>query len=322
MPIVPVTGDQLALVRRQYPGGLGRPRQWSDSAWRPSWQSITDAAGAIAGFASMGSMELALGRRDILTPAMRRKLVAHRDRNLTRTDMPRRRPRSTNYTRAAKRRKLTGRSNPGRFQVGYYGRFNQVGKFAGEDKFHDTVIVNSTFGLTEQKTNICVIPQNNTENGRIGRKIRISSIAMHCQIKKGSTVTADEVQGHCKLSWILDKQTNGTTYPTLTRLKADTITSFNNLANSHRFETLKSKVYNLQAAGGAPITIGDHIWGEQQRWVKWYQKCDHIIEYDASATDGSIATQRSNTIWFAIIASMSPGFVIDHATIRVRFRDA
>lgn len=323
MVIQHVTGDQLREVqlrnRAAYAARIANQRPWSD--YVPSMSRIRDVAGTIAGFASMGSIELAMGRGDILTPSQRRTLEAHR-RNVTSIDMaPRKRTyRNNNYTRAAKRRRVTGKSTPGygRAGVGFYGKFGK----GGEEKFHDFDISGAIALLanTEEKTNICVVPQGNKEDERVGRKIRISSIAIKGIWQKEVASATTTTPLTIKWSIIQDTQTNGTTYPTLDRLQLNNITSFNNLANSQRFKTLKVGTLNLNQTGGVD-TAATENWGRLHRWFSCNLKTDIVIEYDKSAIDGSVGTQRSNSIWFTVISDAIGTGSLNNAVCRIRYRD-
>lgn len=306
--------------------GPGWIRQAANLYHRTPWSTFGEAAMTAAGLFGASGMDLALGRQDILTPKMRRELVAHRDRNLTRIDMaPRKRAR---YGRSGWKkndpRAITSAQKGYLTTGGYYGKYNLTDrtKWAGEDKFFDVDLnaALAAISVIELKTNLAVIPQGTGESERIGRKIRISSIMVKLLVNKVATSSVSDTGTMNKFEIVLDRQTNGVAYTTLLRLETDTIIRFNNLANASRFSVLKSKDLLMQQQGAGPDGASNE-WPEMVRQVTFYKKCGIVIEYDNTLNTGAVSTQRINSLWFAQIGLISGISDIIRGRCRIRYRD-
>ena len=131
----------------------------------------------------------------------------------------------------------------------------------------------------------------------------------------------------CRLAMVLDKQTNGAlpTAPTDIYQAPSGIAevrSMRNLANSNRFVILKkwdwmenptSVYYNAGA-----------VYTPSVKHIEFYKRCNIPIEYSETATDGSIATIKSNNIYlFFGTHNASAGQKMKfHAILRFRYSDA
>lgn len=199
-------------------------------------------------------------------------------------------------------------------QGGYYG------KGRGELKFLDTAISDSTLAATMVQFNTVVIPQGDTESTRIGRKCRLKSLSIKGQLTLAGGSTAGQSSAYTVMKVILDTQTNGGTFAATDLLETDVVASFNNLANSSRFRTLKTKKFSM-SAGGAAASGAAYIFGEVVRNIDVHIPLNLIIEYDNSATTGAIGTVRSNSLWVVFQGNTAEAVGVD-AQARVRFTDS
>ncbi len=219
--------------------------------------------------------------------------------------------------RVAARRKGYGRTS------GYYGRYGQ-GPHA-ELKFHDLdiddAIVASTGTINPASASCVIIQQGTTESTRLGRKITIKSINWRWTITLPEFDAQDTPGPDDVLRVILfqDKQTNGATATVTGILESADFQSFNNLANKSRFRTLMDRTYALNyqslASDGAAVVSGAALTIQDS----FFKKCNIAIEYDNTATDGSLATQRSNNIAVLLISSSNVSRFA--SKMRLRFSD-
>ncbi len=216
--------------------------------------------------------------------------------------------------RISARRKGYGRTS------GYYGRYGQ-GPHA-ELKFHDLDIDDATVAGpgTIAEDSCVVIAQGTTESTRLGRKITIKSINWRFQITLGTTATAANTSDTVRVILYLDKQTNGAAAGVTDILETDNFQSFNNLANKSRFRTLMDRTYDLVIPSGSGRGSTDTLsYGDVTMHDAFFKKCNIPIEYDNTATDGSIATQRSNNIGVLLISQS--GLTNFDSSMRLRFSD-
>ncbi len=218
--------------------------------------------------------------------------------------------------RISTRRKGYGRTG------GYYGRYGQGPN--AELKFHDLVIDDAVVASagTIAQASCVIIPQGTTESTRLGRKITVKSINWRMEIGLAE-LDAQATPGNEEIIRIivyLDKQTNGAAAAILDILETANYQSFNNLANKSRFRTLMDRTYalnyNTLASDGAGVTSSNAMSIQDS----FFKKCNIVIEYDNTATDGAITTQRSNNIGVLTISKSGTGRFLTQ--MRIRYSDA
>ncbi len=221
---------------------------------------------------------------------------------------------SSKWARA--RRKITFRRGYDRTR-GYYGRFRNAG---AELKFHDLDVNDAVVAVAGTvQTALCAIPQNDTENGRDGRKCTITSIGWRWELLLNNTGTLLDTSDVVRIMLVLDKQANGALPAVTDVLATDDYQSFNNLANSSRFRTLYDKTISISAvAGSGRGTTDTMAFGEKRIQGTFFKKCNVLMEYDNTAITGVITSIRSNNI-FAIVLSLS-GNCAFASKMRLRFR--
>ncbi len=201
---------------------------------------------------------------------------------------------------------------------GFYGRYARAG---GERKFFDTDLdaVFTTIAATMELANLNIIVQGNTESNRIGRKVILKRVDCKGLITLPSTADPTATSEIVRLLLVCDKQTNGAAFTATDLWETDSYRSFNNLANSSRFQVLKSKTYTFSAPAGSGRGSTDTLaWGEKAIAWKMGVNLNLTIEFDNSATTGAVTTQRSNSLW--LVSQSTSGIVVmSLSTSRVRF---
>lgn len=233
----------------------------------------------------------------------------------------------------ARKRMMVSRAKRGYLRTGgFYGRFGsgmrRARGFQVERKFLDAarslVTVAETGTMLINSHN--VVPQGNTQSERIGRKITIKALHVKGHYHLNSTAIFQQADQRIRLIFAVDKQTNGAA-ATLSEvlsfgLASVEINAFRNLANVSRFDILYDRVFNLpnDAVFQDSATTGDTLpksWGFQ-----FTKKMNLTIEYDASATTGVIATQRTNNIFAFAIAENADNLPSVEYIFRIRYADA
>ncbi len=194
----------------------------------------------------------------------------------------------------------------------------QARQSSGEMKFFDTRVDDAVVSATMTISNLCIIPEGNGESARIGRKITIKKIhvkgALTLPAATGSANTSDKVI--CML--VQDKQTNGAIFLPANFVDTDVFDSFRNLAESSRFRVLYKKVFTVNA-GGAAASGAAFTFSENVRSINCNVNCTVPIEYNNTADDGTIATVRSNNLYW--VTQSSAGITAIVANVRVRYTD-
>lgn len=235
---------------------------------------------------------------------------------------PKRRRGSVAYPRQVPRMRLPGGLRGVARIGGYYGRF--AGPSA-ELKFFDTVKVftaASTGGVVMDDS-INHIPQGNKENERIGRKCTLKSIAFKGAYKNAVTTVATETDNRIRIVVFWDRQANGNAATAAEIFgAAPTINTFQNLANSSRFQVMFDSVHNIINPAVVQTAAGNFTTYQNEYSWRWYKRCTIPIEFDATATDGSIATIRSNNVGILAFSAQGVGIPSLSYTCRVRYSDA
>ncbi len=200
---------------------------------------------------------------------------------------------------------------------GFYGRYAGAG---GEQKFFDTDVNDAVISATMTINNLTIIPQGTTESTRIGRKIRISKVLWKYNVLLSAATAAASTSDILKMFLVQDTQTNGAAFVAADLIDTDVMDSFNNLANSSRFKVLWSRTVPMVCGGGAAPSGAALVFAEGRDWVIGSKKCNIIIEYDNTATDGTIGTVRSNNLYWC--TQSTDAACVGVGTLRLRFSDA
>lgn len=186
----------------------------------------------------------------------------------------------------------------------------------GEMKFVDTTFASAATTTAGAITNssLNVIPQDNTESGRIGRKCVIKRVQLQGKLQLPASSTLNTSSDIVRIIVYQDKQTNGAAATVALLLEAANIFSFRNLENSGRFNILMDKkmTINAQGATGTSSSAATKPWS-------LYKSCNIPIEFDASASTGVITTMRSNNVGVMVISDDGRAQIEYRA--RVRFSD-
>lgn len=195
-----------------------------------------------------------------------------------------------------------------------------------ELKFHDLDIDDATIaaGGTIAQASCNIIAQGTTESTRIGRKCTIRNIGWRYQIRlKEVNDASDPTTGDAvRVILYQDKQTNGATAAVTDILETADYQSFNQLANKGRFRVLMDRTHDINYATLASHGFAADTFDQADVNMSdtFFKAVNIPIEYDNSATDGSIGTQRTNNIGVLLLARV--GEAVFDSKMRLRFSDS
>lgn len=221
------------------------------------------------------------------------------------------------YTRQLMRRVRSGKGFIR--TAGFYGRFQGDGQ---ELKFFDTPL-SFLFDLTAECStsagtgNIHIVPTGVGQSQREGRRIVIKSIHLKGSMILNPGGAATSSTG-VYLNIHLDTQCNGAN-PAITNVftTADLTSTFPNLENSARFRTLKSFRWNFTPSAGVGAALNSVT-----KSMDWYKRCNIPIVYDSTAATGSVATTRSNNIFFSFGSDQNSDDLVTFAgACRIRYSE-
>lgn len=204
-------------------------------------------------------------------------------------------------------------------------RFN-AGKVAkdGELKFFDTA-VSFTIDATAEipaTGQLSLIPQNDTQSGRDGRKVVVESLLLNGYIAlvPGAAAQPNDV---ATMYVIQDTQANGAAATVaddntgiFTAAGAVLPLAVRCLANTERFKILKRFDWVFNEEAGATTAYPN-----MYKKIDCYLKLNIPLEYDASASTGALTTIRTNNIFLvAGTAAGTDDLINVVCTARLRFR--
>jgi len=195
---------------------------------------------------------------------------------------------------------------------GFYKRMSQGGE---ETKFFDTAL-SFNFDATGEVPatgQLCLIPANDTESGRDGRKITVTAIQMKGHVSYFPATETNPVVAHMYL--VLDKQCNGAA-AAVTDVFTNTnlATQFRNLANSDRFVILKHWHWDFNFTAGV-----SGAFAATTRTFEFYKKCNIPMFY--SGTAGAITEIRSNNLFLVAGSNnVSDDLAVMVGNARIRFQ--
>lgn len=201
---------------------------------------------------------------------------------------------------------------------GFYGRFRSGIK--QEMKFLDTTIASNIDATNEVISQLNLISQGDGQSQRDGRKCVVKSITLKggLTFAPGAAATASTIVN----MWLVqDTQCNGAAATVandntglFTAVGADGTQALRCLANSDRYKVHKHWTISLTSPAGVSAAYNNVL-----KPVSFYKKLDVPIEFDAGATDGNIATIRSNNLFLVAGATSSDDTCQLLATARIRF---
>jgi len=200
----------------------------------------------------------------------------------------------------------------------------RYGKSGAELKFFDnTMNFNfSTNGAIPTGGQLCTIPQDATQSGRVGRKIIIKKIVCNLTALINITgIAAVAGADRVRLVIVLDKQCNGAAadYNSLGNgvFNVNGVDALRNLDNVARFTILKDWDFALNCTAGV-----SGAWNYACKTLNTYISCNIPIEYDNSVTTGAIGSIRSNNIFLLACCGARDSGVTLQGQIRLRYLDA
>ncbi len=187
-----------------------------------------------------------------------------------------------------------------------------------ERKLFDTSVDDAIVSAGMTITNLLVVPQDASENGRIGRKIRIKQILWTASLdlpnKTDSSLATDIV----RIMLVQDSQVNGAVFTATQLMDADNYYNFRNLANSGRFRVLMRQEIAMNTSGAwgngttnATIRVLKTVTGSKTVDIK--------VQYDDSVSTGAIGSMRTNNLYWVTQSVL--GTVKLEGNVRVRYVD-
>lgn len=154
---------------------------------------------------------------------------------------------------------------------------------------------------------LCGIQRGLTTNDRDGSQVKATSIQLKYTISQHASATLTSF----RVLLVIDKQTNQAVFTTADLLQNVTniqsVVSFRNLDNMHRFNVIYDKVHVLSSNGS-------HM--QQGYFAKSLQL---LLRYDADA--GTIADLTQNSITMVVISNEPTNTPTMSAAIRIKFVD-
>lgn len=196
-------------------------------------------------------------------------------------------------------------------------RFNRTD---GEMKFFDTDIsvanvANAFVAATNQVPTLHIIPQGDTQSTRDGRRVWLKSIHLKFTVTPG-TLTSDVRN---KFRWILymDTQCNGAAITGAQLLQNFTVNGYRNIENTQRIKVIKDVSFTIPILS----TLEDASVRQNERLVRYNKTCNIPIDWDSTASTGSLATTRSNCIGLIYVATSAADTMDVVGESRVRFTE-
>lgn len=205
-------------------------------------------------------------------------------------------------------------------------RVRKASRFSGpkaEVKFLDTALAFTIDATAEVPATgqLCIIPQNDTQSGREGRKCVASSLLIKgtAFFVPAAAATATEAV------WIYvvqDTQANGAAAVVanddtgiFTAAGANLAVAVRCLANTDRFKILRKIQLNFHPGAGATTAYNNVLLTFEE-----YIKLNIPLEYDASVATGALTSIRSNNIFLVAGGGQATDDTITIAGVaRLRF---
>ena len=211
--------------------------------------------------------------------------------------------------------------------LGYQRTSGYYGRYSGKDpemKFHDVDIddaVVSAAGTIQNSGSVLGIAQGNGESDRVGRKIIIRKIQWHYslelfEVTNSANRPASEI---VRIILYEDTQCNGAAAAVTDILESDNYQSWRNLANSSRFKIHLDKEITINRESITENSDNTFSAPKSYRTGKFFKNCYIPIEYDNSATDGSLATIKSKNLCVLLLSK--EGVSAFDSKMRLRYSD-
>jgi len=207
-------------------------------------------------------------------------------------------------------------------RAGYYGRYNaaftaNVPAFQQkvELKFHDTSQGDLTISEAgDISGNFLTIPQNTTENGRIGRNILLTKLMFQGELHLKQQATVTLAHDYVRIMVIWDTQANGGTATVLDVLETNDVTSFRNLANSKRFRVLYDRKHTLNAFTSTITSANVVVTARVIKPIQYFINLRIPVEYDG--TTGDPPELKSNSLFALYISADGRTEIVGNYRVR------
>lgn len=183
-------------------------------------------------------------------------------------------------------------------------------------KYFDTTLAPTTVTTAGVILNasLNLIPQTTTESGRIGNRVKLTSIHLRGKVVLPATAVA-AVNETVRIIVYLDRQCNGATAGVTDILTSADYRAFNNMANKGRFQTLIDEFCDINYQTGVNATPA---WASVGKNIMLNKK-GLGIALQFSSTTGAITEVRTNNI--GVLAISYAGAATCEYIARVRYDD-
>lgn len=183
-----------------------------------------------------------------------------------------------------------------------------------EVKFYDFPIINNVISTAGAIIpTLCGIPQGSNSSERVGRKVRIQSIALRGFSNLNDQGVAIFAGGNCRVVLYIDKQCNGATATVADIMRNASIGSFKNLNNEDRFTILADRNISIGA-----VTNAAHTSADVKYWSLFIKK---EVEIHYSGITSSIADITSSNIGLLYFGDSANVICCSVGTCRIRYTD-
>jgi len=188
-----------------------------------------------------------------------------------------------------------------------------------EVKYKDTSVGAATISTTLVRwaDSINIVAQGDGQNERIGHKICLKKAMFRLRVNLLNQASATPSGATLRILIVLDKQCNGAVAAVADIITDADVYGFNNLDNTDRFVILKDKWVTVNPMTFASTGPTNAL---NEKFVKINIPLNIPINYNATASTGALATQRSNNI-LVCAASTSVNNVSLTGTYRIRYTD-
>lgn len=188
-----------------------------------------------------------------------------------------------------------------------------------ELKFKDTTKAATVVAAagTIYSSSLLLMQEGNTDQTRIGNKIRVKSVMLRGTCNLPAATAATDTSQNFRIIVYQDRQANGAAAAVTDILASADFRSFNNLDNTDRFRTLAETTIDLVAPGATPSGAA-YVFGEATKMFFLKGKLNLDVKYKGNV--GDITDLASNNIGVLVIAGTDALGTVGYIA-RVKFTD-
>lgn len=168
---------------------------------------------------------------------------------------------------------------------------------------------------------LSVIPQDTTESGRIGRRIKIHLVDIKARLAMPADTTRTNYHITCRFILYVDRQCNGVAATTAEVLQNQTPYGHYNLNSQGRFRILTDRLINVHAdAITTNFDANTHTSTSKQVNFRVKKKLNLVIDFNSTA--GAQIEHTTNCLGWMLVSDTVTGTVTNfHCIARIRYTD-